>query len=68
MAFVRDGELAVAEGVPELDCSISGTRNYLSIVGGKGNREDVVVVTDEATSGGTGGEFPKAEGLIPRGG
>lgn len=67
MTFIRDSELAVAKSIPQLDCPVSGTRNYLSVIGGEGNREDVVVVTDKATSSGTGGELPEAEGLVPRG-
>lgn len=35
MALVGDGEFAVSESVPELDCSITGTGNDLSVVCGE---------------------------------
>ena len=68
MALVGDGVLAVTEGVPQLDRSVAGTRDDLSVVGGERDGEDVVGVADEASGGGTAGKLPEAEGLVPRGG
>lgn len=68
MALLGDGELAVTKGVPELNGAVTGTRDNLSVVGGERDREDVVGVSDETTGGGSGGELPKAESLIPGGG
>lgn len=68
VALVGDGVLAVAEGVPELDCAVAGTGNDLSVVGGEGDGEDVVGVANEAAGGGAGSELPQAESLVPRGG
>jgi hypothetical protein len=65
MSFFCDGELAVAEGVPELDCLISATTDYLSVVGREGDGEDVVGVADEATGGFASVEIPETEGLVP---
>ena len=67
VALLGDGVLAVAEGVPQLDGPVTGTRNNLAVVGGERDGEDIVVVTDEAAGGLASGELPEAEGLVPRG-
>lgn len=67
VALVGDGELAVTEGVPELDCAVAGTGDDLAVVGGEGDGEDVVGVANEPAGGVAGGELPQAESLIPRG-
>lgn len=41
------------------------SHSYLSIVNGKGNRQDILGVADEAAGGDAGAEVPKAEGAIP---
>ncbi len=66
MALVGDGVLAVSQGVPELDGAVTGSGNDLAVVGGEGNGEDIVGVTDECPGGLTGGELPQAERLVPR--
>ena len=68
VALLGDGELAVTKGVPELDGAIAGSGDNLSVVGGERNRENIVGVSDETAGGGTGGELPETESLIPRGG
>lgn len=68
VALVGDGVLAVAEGVPQLDGAVAGTRDDLAVVGGEGDGENVVGVADETAGGGAGGELPQAQGLVPRGG
>ena len=68
MTLVGDGVLAVAEGVPQLDRPVAGTRDDLTIVGGEGDRQDIVGVADEGAGGLAGRELPEAEGLIPRAG
>ena len=65
MAFFCDGELAVTQGVPELDGLISAATDYLSVVGGEGDGEDIVGMADEATGGFTGIEIPETESLVP---
>lgn len=65
VALVGDGVLAVTEGVPELDGPVARTGDNLAVVGGEGDREDIVGVANEAPGGGTGGELPQAEGLVP---
>ena len=65
MALVSDGVFAVAEGVPQLDGTVAGSRNDLTVIGGEGDGEDVVVVANKATSGVSGGEFPETESLVP---
>jgi hypothetical protein len=68
VALVGDGELAVAEGVPQLDGAVTRTGDDLAVVGGERDGEDVVVVANEGTSGLAGSELPQAEGLVPGGG
>lgn len=67
MALLGDGELAVTEGVPELDGAIAGTGDDLTVVGGEADGENVVGVADETAGGGAGGKLPETEGLVPRG-
>ena len=49
MPFIGDGELAVSQCVPQLDRSVAGPGDDLSIVGGEGNREDVVGMPNKPT-------------------
>ena len=65
VALLGDGVLAVTEGVPELDAAVTGSGDDLTVVGGEGDGENVVGVADEAAGGGTGGELPEAERLVP---
>ena len=65
VTLLSDSELAISKGVPELDCSIAGAGNDLSVVGGEGNRENIIGVSNESAGGSTGGELPQAESLIP---
>jgi len=60
MSLLRDGEFAVSESVPELDGTIAGSGDNLSVVGGEGNGKNVVRVSDESSGGGTRGKLPKA--------
>lgn len=68
VALVGDGELAVTEGVPQLDGAVTRTGDDLTVVGGEGDGEDIVGVANEGTGGGSAGEFPETETLVPRGG
>lgn len=67
VALVGDGELAVTEGVPQLDGAVTGAGDNLSVVGGERDGEDIVGVADETSRGGSGSELPQSEGLVPRG-
>lgn len=68
VALVGDGELAVTEGVPQLDGAVAGAGDDLAVVGGEADRQNVVGVADETAGGGAGGELPQSQGLVPRGG
>jgi hypothetical protein len=59
---LSDSVLALAQSVPQLDSLVAGSRNNLTIVNGKGNRENILLVTNETTSGLSGVDFPKTEG------
>ena len=65
MSLLSDGELAVTESVPELDGSIAGSRNDLSVIGREGNGENIVGVSNKSAGGSTGRKLPETEGLIP---
>jgi hypothetical protein len=65
MSFLGDSELAVTKSVPELNCSIARSGDNLSVVGREGNGKNVVGMSNKASCGGTGGELPKAESLVP---
>lgn len=67
MTLLGDGEFAVTKCVPQLDGSVAGTGDNLSVVSGEGDGEDIVGVADESSGGGTGGKLPKAESLVPGG-
>lgn len=67
VSLIGDGELAVTEGVPELDGSVTGARHDLPVVGGEGDGENIVGVAYESASGGSGGKLPETESLVPRG-
>ena len=68
MALVGNGKLAVAQRVPQLDGTIAGAGDDLTVVGGEGDGEDIVGVADEAAGRHASGEFPQTESLIPGGG
>jgi len=67
VALLGDGELAVTEGVPQLDAPVARAGNDLAVVGGERDGEDIVGVANETAGGGASGELPKAESLVPRG-
>ena len=68
VALVGDGELAVTEGVPQLDGAVARTGDDLSVVGGERDGQDIVGVANKSTGGGASGELPQTKGLVPRGG
>ena len=68
MAILLDVELALTEGVPQLDGLVAGSGDDLTVVGGEGDREDIVGVANEAAGGVAGVEVPETEGLVPGGG
>jgi hypothetical protein len=51
MTLVSDGELAVAESIPELDGAVARSRDDLTVVGREGDGEDIVGVADKRTGG-----------------
>jgi len=65
VALVLKGELALTEGVPELDKTITAARHDLTVVRRESNGEDILGVTDEATSADAIVKIPQTEGVIP---
>jgi hypothetical protein len=66
VAIFLDGVLALTEGVPQVDGSITRTRHDLTVISGEGNREDILGVANEAASGGATVEVPQTESTIAR--
>jgi len=65
VTLLGDGKLAVPESVPELDGSVTGARNDLSVIGGEGDGKNIIGVANESSGGGTGRELPESESLVP---
>lgn len=51
MALLSDGELAIAESVPQLDGSVARSGDDLTVIGREGDGEDIVGVADKGTGG-----------------
>jgi len=64
--LVSNGELALSESVPQLDGLSTRSRDDLTVVSRKGNRENVLGVSDEAAGGVSGGDLPQTESTVPR--
>lgn len=60
------GVLALTENVPQLDGLVAGSRDNLAVVRGESNREHILLVTNEATGGGSGVDVPQTEHAILR--
>lgn len=67
MALVGNCKLAIAQCIPQLDRAIAGAGDDLTVIGGEGDGEDIVRVTDETAGRGASSEFPQPERLVPRG-
>ena len=67
MTLLGDSELAVSQGVPQLDGAIARSGDNLSVIGREGNGENIVGVSNKSAGGGTSGKLPQAESLIPGG-
>lgn len=65
MHLLLYGELAVSECIPQLNGLVARARHNLTVVGGEGDRENIIGMADEAAGGCSSGEFPEAEGLVP---
>lgn len=65
VALVLDGELAVAEGVPQLDGAVTGSRDDLSVVGAEGDGQDILGVIHEAAGAAATVDLPQTEGTVP---
>lgn len=68
VAVLDDGELALTKGVPQLNGAVAGARDDLSVVGRKGNGENILGVADETACALASGNLPQAEGGVPRAG
>jgi len=66
VAALSAGELALTDGVPQLDGAIAGARDDLTVVLREGNRQDVLGVAREAGLALASGDFPQTQGVVPR--
>jgi len=60
------GVLAISQSVPELEGSVSRSRDNLSVVAGEGDGVDFLGVTGEDLGGSAGSKVPESQGLVPR--
>ncbi len=65
VAILSDGELALTEGVPQVNGAITRAGDDLSVVGRESDGENVLGVTNESSSGQTSVEVPQAESAVP---
>lgn len=66
VTLLVEGELALTEGVPELDAAIATARHDQTVIGGEADGEDILAVTNESLLASTSGQVPKTDGVIPR--
>jgi len=66
VSLILNGVLALSKSVPQLDGLVSRSRDDLSVIGREGNRENVLGVSNESSSGGSRVQIPQSEGRIPR--
>ena len=65
MIVFVDGELAFRARVPDLDVSVEGSSDDLSVISGKSDREDVLLVADKLGDGSASSDIPKTNSAIP---
>jgi len=68
VSLFNNGELALTKGVPQLDSSITGSRNNLAVVSTESNGKNVLRVTNKSAGAAAGVDVPQTEGSIPRAG
>jgi hypothetical protein len=68
VTIILDIILALSKGVPKFDCSVTRTRDNLSVVGAEADRQNIGGVADESASGLAGVQVPETQGVVPRGG
>jgi len=63
---IVDDDLALTESVPQADGLVARTRDDLSVVGGEGNAQDVLGVSNETSVSLGLVQIPQSDGGIPR--
>lgn len=66
MAVILDVIFALSEGIPELDGSVTGPRDDLSVISAEADGKDVRRMADESTRCLPGVKVPKTKSVIPR--
>lgn len=67
MPVFEEVQLAVPQGVPNLDRLVSRRRDNLPVVWREGDGEDVIRVSNKATGRGPSVQVPEPQGLVPGG-
>lgn len=67
VAVLDNVKLALSKGVPELDGSVSGGRNNLTVVSRERDGENVASVADKLLGRQTSVKVPQPKGVVPRG-
>lgn len=68
MTVILNIILAFSKGVPKFDCSVTRTRDDLSVVCAEADRQDIGGVANESASGLASVQVPETQGVVPRGG
>jgi hypothetical protein len=68
VAVFLDVVFALPKSVPELDGTVTGTRDDLTVVRTEADRENIGGMADKAAGCETSIQVPEAEGVIPGGG
>jgi hypothetical protein len=66
VTLLLDVKLALSQSVPKLDRLVPRSGDDLPVVGRERDGQDVGGVTDESSSGRSGVQVPKSEGVVPR--
>ena len=65
VAILLNVVLALAKGVPKLDCPVARARDDLPVVRAEADGQDVGGMSDKAAGRRAGVQVPEAEGVVP---
>lgn len=65
VSFILDCVLALGQSIPQFNGLVPGTGHDLTVVSGESDGEDVLGMVFEPTSGLSGSQIPKSQGLAP---
>jgi hypothetical protein len=65
VSLIFDGVLALSKSVPELDGSVSRSRDDLSVVSREGNTQNILGVSNKTSGGSTKVQIPETKSTVP---